>query len=457
MYRYPFIAFFSSAASFESKERILQQQTFALLIISFFFGLGVLAFAPVRLYEGNLLVGVSQLCFGCFLLYGFFRLKHDKAFYKTYSAWFMLLFLIYTLIIFFNVPQNHLNILWAVSAPILVFFFLDRIGGIVMFVIVSLFILYLIVSDYPYTVAEYVTLIASFLISSFVMLTYERVKDGERHRLVHYNQTLQQEVDRKTQDLRQLNETLEQRVKEEFEKRLSQEQMLLQQCRLASMGEMIDAIAHQWRQPLMHINAVLMNLEQSIDSHTLSEKSAQEKIDELSRLTEYMSGTIEDFRHLFKKEKERTHFNPTDVIQHALSIMKNRLGGIKVILNDQNGKLLSAHRGELFQVIMTLLENAIEVLDQTKPLLPTIKITIKDKDDNMIIRVEDNGGGIMPEKIQKIFDPYYTTKDHTGGSGLGLYIAKIIIEQNMCGTITVSNTDEGAAFVLKIPLMTKKC
>ncbi len=446
-----FKQFFSSSESFDESEWILKYQIFAILIISFFFGLGVLVFSFFRIREGNLIVGISQLLLGLYLIAGFFKLKHDKSFYYLYSIGFMLFFFTYTAIIFFYVPQNHLNILWVISAPILIFFFLNRSAGVIMFVAVALFIFYLVLSGYPYSIAEYVTLLAAFLITTFVMYTYETVKEAEKTRLTLYNQRLQRSVDIKTKDLRRLNEKLEQRVEEEVQQRLLQEEMLLRQCRMASMGEMIDSIAHQWRQPLMHINAILMNIDRSIETDAKLRSYIPEKIDELGELTQYMSQTIEDFRHLFKQDKEIADFDIRKLVDDVLLIMKNRLKEIEVVIVDHNGRQLLGHKSELFQVLISLLANAIEALGEHPERASKIWIGIESTQKYSILTIEDNAGGIPESLLEKIFEPYYTTKSTQGGSGLGLYIAKIIIEHNMQGLLKAENSDRGAKFSIFLP------
>jgi len=443
--------FFSSSDTFDETEWIVKYQIFAILIISFFFGLGVLIFSVVRLREGNLIVGLSQLALGIFLVGGFFRLKHDKTLYQTYSVYFMILFFTYTAIIFFHVPQNHLNILWVISAPILLFFFLNKTGGTVMFVAVSLFILYLLLTGYSYTVAEYVTLIAAFLITTFVMYTYERVKEAEKRRLMLYNQRLKERVAQKTEALTQFNRELQQLVDKEVHQRLAQEQMLLRQCRMASMGEMIDSIAHQWRQPLMNINAVLMNIDRSLETDTNPRTHIPPKIDELGELTQYMSQTIEDFRHLFRQEKEMTAFCPRKLLDDALLIMKNRLKEIAVTIENQHPEKLLGYRSELFQVLMSLLTNAVEALEQSKKQQKSISISLKSHPQQSVITIRDNAGGIPETELDKIFEPYHTTKSSEGGSGLGLYISRIIIEHNMQGKLSAYNDKEGAVFEISLP------
>ena len=441
--------FFSTSQPFTSREWLLQQQIFSLQLISFFFGWGVLLFSYVRLTEGNLIVGLAQLLLGLYLIDGFFRLKRNRNYYTLYSSLFMVFFFGYTAIIFFYVPQNHLNILWVISAPILVFFFLNRTGGIMMFIAVGCFILYLIMTGYPYTAAEYITLIAAFLITSFVMLSYERVKDAERYRLLHHAQELQQEVDRQTEELNRLNHLLASRLDEELDKRLVQEQMLLRQCRMASMGEMLDSIAHQWRQPLMHINAILMNIDRVSEGE--HREYLDHKIEELSDLTTHMSQTIEDFRGLFKQNKKRQKFNLYSITSEVLKLMENTLKNIELTLRIPRESTIYNYKNEFIQVLIILITNAKEILDQRRIPHPKILLRVSRHTHYTLITVEDNAGGIADTHIERIFDPYYTTKEQSGGTGLGLYISKIIIEHNMGGEITAVNTEQGARFILKIP------
>jgi len=248
-----------------------------------------------------------------------------------------------------------------------------------------------------------------------------------------------------------LNNTLKAKVRQETEQRLEQEQMLLRQCRMANMGEMLDSIAHQWRQPLMHINAILMNMENSLDADKTKKQGRdylENKIDEVATLTTHMSQTIEDFRGLFKKEKELTHFILQNVIDDVLVLMKNNLNDIELEYNTEDDVFVLGHRSELMQVVIILLSNAIEVLNNRNVEKKRIVIHIGSSDKLAIISLEDNAGGINPSNAEQIFDPYFTTKEQSGGTGLGLYIAKIIVEHKMDGNISVTNTTEGAKFTL---------
>ncbi len=443
--------FFTPQDTFKHDEWILKHQIFALLIVSFSLGIGIFIFAIYRVTHDSVVAGVAQFLFSFFLLIGFIKLRKDKKVYSVYSIIFFLLFFIYIHIVFFFVPQNHLNILWIVSAPVLIFFFLDKRGGLIIFFLLLGFIAYLLLTGYPYTVAEYITLFAVLATTTLIMYAYEKVKEGERSRLVSYNLTLESEIEKKTETLKKLNTNLEIRVKEEVEKQLTQEEMLLRQSRMASMGEMIDAIAHQWRQPLMNINAVMMNLDRGIEKGQ-DITQLKEKVLEVFSLTAHMSHTIEDFRNLLKVEKEKSEFLVSDVITTVLELIKSNLKGIDISSNLQDEISIKSYKSELSQVLITLLANASDALHIKNIVDKKIYIGLKENTTNIILSIEDNAGGINNENTSKIFDPYFTTKTQTGGTGLGLYIAKTIIEHNMNGTLSVVNTENGALFTIDIPI-----
>ena len=258
-------------------------------------------------------------------------------------------------------------------------------------------------------------------------------------------------VERDAIEFENLNSKLKQRVSKEKEQREEQEQMLLRQCRMASMGEMLDTIAHQWRQPLMHINSILLNMDNALDTKESKKKNKEfldNKIDEISALTGHMSQTIEDFRNLFKIEKEQTHFKLKSVMDDVLFLMKNHFQDITIDYKQVDDVSILSNKSELMQVMIIILGNAIEALKKSNIDDKKIHINIQKSKQKLSISIEDNAGGIEPEYISKIFDPYFTSKKQSGGTGLGLYIAKIIIENNIKGKLIAKNTSKGAKFTI---------
>lgn len=430
----------------------MEYQIKAQLVFSFFFSIGIFLFSIVRFLEKNYIVATTQFIFSIILIYGFFRLRKDKAFYKIYNIIFFITFLLYVFIIFFHVPQNSLNILWVIFTPVLIFFFLNRQAGIIVFLFIFSFICYLILSGYHYNIAEFITLISSFLVTSFMMYMYENMKESETKRLREYTRTLQKEVEYRTKEISLLNTQLKQRVQEEIQKQQSQEQMLLCQNRRANMGLMIDSIAHQWRQPLMHINTILMNISRVTETNPHNVEYIDNKIDDIFVVTEQMSQTINDFRNLFNPDKEKVTFLIENLIDSVLTLLMNRLKEIDVEVKILNSLKINTYQNELSQAIIIILHNAIEALNINQVSNKKITLTLLKDHDKLNIIICDNAGGIPIQNLSSIFQPYFSTKKELSGSGLGLYIAKIIVERSIQGSIQVKNIQHGAQFTLCIPL-----
>ena len=247
-------------------------------------------------------------------------------------------------------------------------------------------------------------------------------------------------------------DNLEFQVQEQIDKRLEQEQILIQQSKLASMGEMIGNIAHQWRQPLAQISAIHMNMKVTYDFDKFTKEYLSSKIKEANTLTSYMSQTISDFQNFFKPQGEKEEFSVEKACKEAHFILDSSLKyhGIKVNCEVFEDSIVYGYKNEYSQVILNILSNAKDILIEREIKEPEIKIRIKTGDSFAIIKIQDNAGGVDEDIIEKIFDPYFTTRHKTQGTGIGLYMSKNIIERNMSGFINVRNEDNGAMFTIKV-------
>ncbi len=238
-------------------------------------------------------------------------------------------------------------------------------------------------------------------------------------------------------------EKLKQEINKQIQKRVENEYLLMQQSKLATMGEMIGHIAHQWRQPLSQLSGIFMNLEASYQFDELNPIYFQDKIQKGNELLKYMSYTIEDFRNFFEPNRVKESFDLIQYIQNAINIIQATLTYHHIYLkfNIPKEKLyVLGYPSELSQVILNILNNAKDVLVQKKIKNPRIIIDIFTKENNVIsIQIKDNGGGIQEKNIDKIFNMYFSTKDKKNGMGLGLYISKIIIENKLKGKIEAKN------------------
>ena len=279
---------------------------------------------------------------------------------------------------------------------------------------------------------------------------------GEIGTLVNTFAAMRDQVQATQQSLRQLNEHLEQRVQEELAKNREKDHMLIQQSRLAAMGEMVHNIAHQWRQPLNALSLLVRNIKDDYDFQALTPEVMDRSVADAQRLLGRMSTTIDDFRDFFRPEKEMTQFDVSHAVEEAVFIMQGTLKshGIELVEKLDPGVEAEGFPSQFAQAVLNILANAKEEILARKVAAGRIEIELQRQGETILLRVSDNAGGIAPEILPKIFDPYFTTKDK--GSGIGLYMAKTIIEHNMNGSISAANLGDGACFTLTVPVRQPK-
>ncbi len=230
-----------------------------------------------------------------------------------------------------------------------------------------------------------------------------------------------------------------------------QEQILIQQSKMAAMGEMIGNIAHQWRQPLSHISGLFMDLASAYSYKELDEKYLNKIVNEADDIIEYMSHTIDDFRNFFNPDKIKENFLASEALYNAIKIVKSSFDfyGITIEIKIDSENPIYGYANEYSQVILNIFSNAKDIFIQRNISNPKITIEIVNHNSKTCISLTDNAGGIKEDTLERIFEPYFTTK-YDCGRGIGLYMSKMIIEKNMGGTIKAFNTKEGAKFVICI-------
>ena len=258
----------------------------------------------------------------------------------------------------------------------------------------------------------------------------------------------QKSVQSKSEALKELNETLEKRVEEEIDKNREHEQLLVQKSRFIALGEMISNIAHQWRQPLSELSSIFMFIKFKYNMDQLDDETMEKKSKEADAVLEYMSHTIDDFRNFFMPKKEKEKFSLRVAMDSIMTIISSALSNNKInitICVDDN-LILNTYLNEFEQVLLNIIKNAKDVLIENEVENPWIKIYTEEKGDKIILYIEDNGGGIKVEPRGKIFEPYFTTKSDSDGTGIGLYMSKIIVDKNMKGKLRVRDGEFGARF-----------
>jgi len=240
------------------------------------------------------------------------------------------------------------------------------------------------------------------------------------------------------------NYQLKKQVQKQVQQNKDQQDLLFQQAKLASMGEMLNNIAHQWRQPLNRINSSAAVI------YTYGDKDIQKKVKDIENNTKYMSNTIEDFSSFFHPDKKMNDFNPIEALEQALRLLSTRLKNITIDINTCEPIKIYNYENEFIQVLLTILNNAVDNFEIKDIKNPIIKIKLKKNNEFFEISILDNGGGIEDDIIDKIFEPYFTTKFSSQGTGIGLYMSKMICENSMNGLLTVKNYEDGVIFTIKL-------
>jgi len=410
----------------------------SILIISTFFTLfnyfsGKHHFILLSSYYLNGLLGYALVN-----ILTLFLLRQNKYYYTLagYTTTFCAVLLFYFAL--FETPNNELRIIWFYVVTFVAFILFGKRFGFYYMLTIMISIFFISQEyDLGFSNIALFTFFNSFFIFSTISFFFlKKIEQDEKEFLM-------------------LNKQLQKKVSKEVRQREMQEQMLLSQCRLASMGEMINAIAHQWRQPLMGLNAILLNMDRGIDLGIENKQIdvklqsfLEVKMDDLTKLTEHMSRTIEVFRNLSSQDKEKELIDISLTLEYILDLFRASLQNIDIEVNIISNVKIYGYNNELIQAIIIVLTNAIEIFDKLKIKKRYLKIDIEEIPDFIILSIEDNAGGIKKENMEKIFDPYFTTKKSSGGSGIGLYIAKMIIEENMKGKLFVENSVNGAKFTI---------
>jgi len=268
------------------------------------------------------------------------------------------------------------------------------------------------------------------------------------------------------QELIDLNMHLQRRIEEETQKRLAHERLLAEHSRLAAMGKMIDAIAHQWRQPLSILGMIIQRTHAVGTSQDLTGEQWDDFKNSAMRQIKHMSATIDEFRSFYRPEKERVLFQPCACITDAIKLLESQFSHqgiiVEMICPNEAQRFIYAYPNEFKQVILNLLGNARDaILDCRKafgiPETGQIQVAVSIPRQQIIrIDVSDNGIGIDEDITPQIFDPYFTTKRETGGTGIGLYISRLIVEDSLCGILILA---QGAptTFRIELPIMEESC
>jgi len=298
------------------------------------------------------------------------------------------------------------------------------------------------------------------LITTFFDMKNKIIQREEQ--LKQLNDNLEEEVDSKTEELRQLNQSLESRVQAEILKNKEKEKILFEQSKMVSMGEMIGNIAHQWRQPLSVISTGATGLIVQKEYNLLTDEKLMETCNLINTNAQYLSKTIDDFRDFIKGDREIVTFKLSDIIESFLHLVEGSIksNNIEIIENLNENTTLNGYPNELVQCFINIFNNSKDAFKEKELEEKLFFISTNFKDNKAVITLKDNAQGIPKNVLPRIFEPYFTTKYKSQGTGLGLHMTYKLITEGMSGTITAQNTVyqynsqeySGAEFIITLPL-----
>lgn len=252
--------------------------------------------------------------------------------------------------------------------------------------------------------------------------------------------------------LEEINSSLESRIEEAVADLRKKDILLIQQSRLSAMGDLISSIAHHWRQPLNNIGLIVQSLQLAYKSDDLSVEELDREIADTMELLQQISDTIDDFRTFFNHDTEPISFSVNDAVSRSINLVLPSLksSGIKAVCDEQSDIYVTGYPNEYAQALLNIIINAKDALQGSQEANPLITIRIFEENGRSVVTILDNGGGIDEGVLPKIFDPYFTTRGQGGGTGIGLYMSKMIIEKNMNGHLSARNLDSGAEFRIEV-------
>lgn len=270
--------------------------------------------------------------------------------------------------------------------------------------------------------------------------------------LMKTRDALESALTEKRRELAEINRTLEMRIARNVDELHRKDQLLIIQGRHAAMREMTNNIAHQWRQPLNALGLLIQQLPFFYDSGLFSRECLEENTCKAMQLIQQMSRTIDDLNHFFRCDKEMTTFRVCQVIRQTVSLIEESFKAqrISIAFLTESDPMITGYPNEYAQVLLHILMNARDALVERNVYDPGISLRMFAEEGKSVVTITDNAGGIAEDVMDKLFDPYFTTKGPDKGTGIGLFMSKTIIEKNMGGRLTAGNTGSGAEFRIEV-------
>jgi signal transduction histidine kinase len=430
-----------------------------ILIIAILSSLSIaFLFIFIGTHEEKILVITLEFFYASLHLALFIFLKFNKKNLKTVIYISMISLYILQVIIMINLIEDSLREAWYFLTIILSFFLGGKKFGYLM---LSLIFLTMIIYNFQTVIntnlnnIESIVPIVLLLLIGFIMNLYETTKENYEQSLQEANSSLEDKIE----ELNQFNINLEDRIQKEIKKNSLQERKLFEQAKMASMGEMIGNIAHQWRQPLTVISMTSTGAKMQKEMDLLTDEMFSKDMETINDNVQYLSKTIDDFRNFTKGDRVKKVFNLKDDINSFLHLVEGSIKNyhINLVLDLNDTILINGYPNELIQCFINIFNNSKDALLEIPEENRFLFISTHLDKDNVIITFKDSAGGIPFNVLPKIFDPYFTTKHQSQGTGLGLHMTHQLIVDGMNGTIEAKNINyeyknkkyKGAKFTIK--------
>ncbi len=425
--------------NFDTTDGQVYFQTLFINVLSIIGVIPLASFSIYNIFFGIQILGIIEAMISATVILNLFLFRRHKN-VKTGSIAILLTMILLSLVLLTKGGIENTGLFWLYIFPVLAFFLQGARYGF-------LWVLFYIAMNLSLAIlAEYGLFTLSF---SFIEIRQFLLSLLTLSAMIYFYQRV---IESMNKSLKESNLLLEERVSKELHKNREKDYLLLRQSRQAQMGEMIAMIAHQWRQPLASISATVGSLQLKQIMGIYEKEYFDMQLKNIADYSQHLSETIDDFRDFFKEDKQMYLTTLEEIMESSLSIMRPILEAKNITLTIDFGlhEKFFTHPNELKQVVLNLLKNAQEAFIQAKTADPRITISTYKDEDRMCFHIEDNAGGVPADIIDKVFDPYFTTKGELHGSGLGLYMSQKIVNEHCSGSIEVKNTNEGARFICKM-------
>ena len=434
-----------SPTSVKHRKEMVTIVSFSILtIVLFIFGI-------INIIQKSYLVAAIDLSLILPSLFGLYLVNKNYNIEKLTTALSILLFILLLLILFIRGGSEY-TLVWSFIFAFVVMVLKGTKVGLyysIAFYTINFIIVYSFIGE-SITMAGYIRFVAVSMIFVFMAFFYEYTTLNTLNKL-----------NKSISEVEYLNENLEQKVQDEIKKNTTKELLIFEQSKMASMGEMIGNIAHQWRQPLSVISTGATGMMMHKKFGLLKDENFIETCEVINDSAQYLSKTIDDFRNFIKGNSTKTVFYLKETIDSFLHLIDGQLknNNIKIILDIDENLEINNYENELIQCLINIVNNSKDAFLETNKENRFIFISSFIKDDKIEIMIKDNAGGIPKNVLFKIFEPYFTTKHKSQGTGLGLHMTYHLITEGMKGTIKAHNISYeynntkyiGAEFLICLP------